>query len=123
MRTQGQVVAPKGCDALDLCVQSLTVIETRKVVQTTDEGWDAVVTSGGKGTFLIRRRKGRLSAQCPLLCYEIRRSDAGSRDGQFGGQSGGDAAARQPTPAAIAVSACAFRNPPRGCDRDERETP
>jgi hypothetical protein len=101
----------KECDASDLCVQSVTVTATKKVVQTTDDGLDAVVTSAGKGTFLIRRRKG---GPCPLLCYEVRRIHTG-------GQSGGDGVARQP--ADVTMSACAFRNPPSGCDRDERGTP
>ena len=125
----GDFAAREGAEDLDLG-GSITIIATRKVVQMTDDGWDAVVTSGGKGTFLIRRGKGHLSTQCPLLCYEIRRIDAGSHDDQhdrpkygqeFGGRSGGDEVARQP--AGIAVSACAFHSPPRGCDRDERGTP
>ena len=57
-------------------VQSVTILAIKKVVRLVDSTWDAMETSVGKRTFLIRRRKDRLSSQCPLLCYE---SEIGSR--------------------------------------------
>jgi hypothetical protein len=71
----------KGSGEADLRVQSVTVVAARKVVQQTDDALDAVVTSAGKGTFLIRRRKEHLSSPCPLLCYEVRRIDGGAHQG------------------------------------------
>jgi hypothetical protein len=134
MRRQGQAVT-KGCDARagqraareesegsDLRVRNVTVIATRKVDQLMDGAWDTVVTSGGKGTFLIRRRKDRLSSQCPLLCYEVRRIDVGGHSGQCDrpehdresdGQSGDEGIARRP--AAVTVSARASDSPQWGC--------
>jgi hypothetical protein len=112
-----EAVVDKECDTSDACVQSATVIASMNVVQMSHDSRDAVVRSVGKGTFLIRHRKDHLSSQCPFLGYEVRRIDVVD----YHGQSGGDVVARQP--AGIAVSACAYRSPPQGCDRDERGMP
>ena len=83
MREQGQAVKANGCGAkvgqfavrekaegADVRVRSVTIIATRKIAQLMDSTWDAVVTSVGREICFIRRRKERLSSQCPLLCYE-----------------------------------------------------
>ena len=64
------LVARAGAAGADVRVQSVTLMATRKVAQLMNSTWDAVVTSVGKETFRIRRRKDRLSSQCPLRCYE-----------------------------------------------------
>lgn len=55
-----------------LCASSFSVIPSRLAAQVTDGIWNAVVTTLGKGTFLIRRREGSLAAACPLRGFEIR---------------------------------------------------
>ena len=139
MRRQGKVVMAKECDATaskwavkrmarkraegsDPRVQSVTVIAARKVAQLTGSTWNAVVTSGGNGTFLVRRRKDRLSSQCPLLCYEVRSiepirhygpHDRLERGKESDGQSGDESIARHP--AAVTVSARASDSPRWDC--------
>ena len=112
-------------------MRNMTVVPTRKVVQLTDGVCDAVVTSGTKGTFIIRRRKDRLSNSCPLFCCEIRRIDVGGHSGQSDrsdheqateGRSG-DEGMMTHRPVAAAASACAYHIAPRDRDRDERGTP
>lgn len=118
----GMFSTREGPEGSGVGMGSLTVIASNKAMQVTDDRWDAVVTSNDKGIFLIRRQKGHLSSQCPFLCYEVRCITTGDHGSQkSGGQSGDEGFARHP--AAAAVSACAFHTPPRGCDRDERETP
>ena len=135
MKKGGEPVVVKGCEGMegtfatrkgtensDPDAGNLTVIATKRAMRITDHGWDAVITSSGKGTFLIRRRKDALSSQCPFFGYEVRCIAANSHLGQeTERQSGGDVVTRQP--AAAMVAACAFHSPPRGCDRDERGTP
>lgn len=54
-----------------MCVSGVSVMPSRLAAQVTDGVWNAVVTTLGKGTFLIRRRE-MLAATCPLRAYEIR---------------------------------------------------
>ena len=64
------LVARAGTAGADVRVRSVTLMATSKVVRLVSSTWAAVVTSVGKKTFRIRRRKDRLSSQCPLRCYE-----------------------------------------------------
>jgi hypothetical protein len=55
-------------------VQRVTLLPSVACVRETEEGVDAVVSIGGRATFLVRRRKGaQPHGQCPLLCFDIRR--------------------------------------------------
>ena len=54
-----------------MCASGVSVIPSRLAAQVTDGVWNAVVTTLGKGTFLIRRREMQATA-CPLRAYEIR---------------------------------------------------
>ena len=71
--------ARKDREGPEVRVHSISVIETRSFSQLTNGTWNAVVTSGGKGTFLIRRQKDPLSGECPLLCYDVRNIDGEDR--------------------------------------------
>ena len=53
-------------------VSGVSVIPSRLAAQVTDGVWNAVVTTLGKGTFLIRRRKNQPANRCPLRSYEVR---------------------------------------------------
>ena len=53
------------------CASGVSAISSRLAAQVTDGVWNAVVTTLGKGTFLIRRRETRAAA-CPLRAFEIR---------------------------------------------------
>lgn len=50
----------------------ISAIPCRVAAQVTDGVWNAVVTTLGRGTFLIRRRERSQAAACPLQAYEIR---------------------------------------------------
>ena len=54
------------------CASGVSVIPSRLAAQVTDGVWNAVVTTLGKGTFLIRRRKNQPANRCPLRSYEVR---------------------------------------------------
>ena len=54
-----------------LSMNGFSVIPSRVAAQVADGVWNAVVTTLGKGTFLIRRREMQATA-CPLRAYEIR---------------------------------------------------
>ena len=64
-----------------LQVQRVTILPSHAHLQETMDGVDVVVTTPGRGTFLIRERKDHPRSQCPLLRYEIRRINtyAGAR--------------------------------------------
>ena len=55
-----------------LCASGVSVIPSRLAAQVTDGVWNAVVTTLGKGTFLIRCPKDRPVLACPLRAYEVR---------------------------------------------------
>ena len=80
----GRRLARKWSEGLDLSMRNITVIATSKIAQLMDGTWDTVLTSVGRGTFLIHRRTDGFSSQCPLLCYDVRRIDgAGCRADEF----------------------------------------
>lgn len=56
-------------------VRIVGMLPTRRVAQAIGHAWNAVVTSNGRGTLLIRRRNAHPSNPCPLLRYEVRRID------------------------------------------------
>ena len=91
MKPQKQLVEETGCrscpaywgsEVLNGSVQNLTVISSKMVAQMTDSTWHAMLTSVGKGKFLIRRRKNRTANACPLLNYDVRHIDADGRESQ-----------------------------------------
>lgn len=49
-----------------------SAIPSRLAAQATDGVWNAVVTTLGRGTLLIRRREDGPACACPLRAYEIR---------------------------------------------------
>lgn len=53
-------------------VSGVSIIPSRLAAQVTDGVWNAVVTTLGKGTFLIRGPQDRPVHACPLRAYEIR---------------------------------------------------
>ena len=53
-------------------VSGFSVIPSRLAAQVADGVWNAVVTTLGKGTFLIRGPQDRPVQACPLRAYEIR---------------------------------------------------
>ncbi len=53
-------------------VNGFSVVPGRLAAQVTDGEWNAVVTTLGRGTFLIRRREGVPGSACPLRAFEIR---------------------------------------------------
>ena len=63
------VMADKGAT---VCASGFSVIPSRLAAQVTDGVWNAVVTTLGKGTFLIRSPQDRPAHACPLRAYEIR---------------------------------------------------
>ena len=62
----------KVADGAIVDVGNLVAIPGRLAAQETDGVWHAVVSTQGKGTFLVRRREGWAAAACPLRAYEIR---------------------------------------------------
>lgn len=51
-----------------------TVLPSLLATQVEEGAWSAVVTTRGRGMFLIRRREGVQADACPLTAYEIRHS-------------------------------------------------
>lgn len=49
-----------------------TILPSRLATQVEEGLWNAVVTTRGRGMFLIRRREGVPADACPLTVYEIR---------------------------------------------------
>ena len=62
-----------------VCASNFSVIPSRLVAQVTEGVWNAVVTTLGKGTFLIRRSKNLPANACPLRAYEVRHVEAEAR--------------------------------------------
>ena len=60
-------------------VHHFSVIPSCLTTQVTEGVWNAVVTTPGKGTFLIRRQKDQSTQPCPLRAYEIRYIEAVSK--------------------------------------------
>lgn len=52
-------------------------VSSRLAAQETNGVWNAVVTTFGKGTFLIRRATILPANACPLRAYEVRHIAAG----------------------------------------------
>jgi len=61
-----------GDDGSTACVGHFSIIPSRMAAQVTDGVWNAVVTTLGKGTFLIRHATNLPANACPLRAYEIR---------------------------------------------------
>ena len=59
-------------DASNVCVISISAIPSRLAAQVTEGVWNAVVTTLGKGTFLIRGPQERPVQTCALRAYEVR---------------------------------------------------
>ena len=58
--------------AATMRVNGFSVIPSRLAAQVADGVWNAVVTSFGRGTILVRRRAGLPASACPLRAYEVR---------------------------------------------------
>ena len=61
----------------NVIIRNLRSVASTVTVQLTDKTWDAVVTSRGKGTFLMRRRRDQQKGECLFDSCEIRRIDDG----------------------------------------------
>lgn len=59
-------------DASNACAIRFSIVPSHLAAQVTDGVWNAVVTTLGKGTLLIRRPKNLPANTCALLAYEIR---------------------------------------------------
>ena len=68
-----------GCEGLDVTVRNLTRLPSQRKIRAPGSAADIVLTSAGKETFLVRRRKNPPPDQCPLLGYEVRRIDGDDR--------------------------------------------
>jgi len=49
-----------------------SIISSHLAAQVTEGGWNAVVTTLAKGTFLVRRLKELPADACPLRAYDVR---------------------------------------------------
>ena len=95
-----------------LQVQRVDILSSHAHVQETMDGVDVVVTTPGRGTFLIRKRTGdHPHSRCPLLGFEIRRidDDTPRQDDRSRGASRcertSDGPGRRAEPMAVAVDA------------------
>lgn len=80
MKQRGPSFGSTGCDSCpellifdgaSASVSALSVISGRLAAQVTDGAWNAVVTTTGKGTFLIRRLT-ESAGVCSLRAYDVR---------------------------------------------------
>lgn len=88
MHSQEQAVNAAPCrqcperlvsDSAGVSVSALSVVPSRLAAQGTDGVWNAVVTTHGKGTFLIRCAPNLPADTCPLRAYDVRWFPAASQ--------------------------------------------